>query len=530
VTETPGFGSLTILLVDDDDLDRMNVRRALRSQGIGAELLEVSDAESALEMLRSRAIDCVFLDFYMPRRDGLWLVQQVRAAGIFTPLIVLTGQGDERIAVELMKAGATDYFSKSSITPERVGATLRQALRVCEAEAAYRRSERHLRLAIEATQLGTWDFYPATGRFDWSERCQALFGVSPKELATYECFLNALHPEDRERIHQAVQDALRPTGGVFDVEYRAARSQDGTSRWIRATGRAFFDERGRPLRFLGTVQDIDDRKQLEGQKARLLEAERVARERAEEASRAREDFMAILSHDLRNPLSTITTGVALLQPVARLDATGKAERQLEMISRSAGHMEKLISDLLDLAAIDAGRLVVVPSAQSVPCLIQDAAELHQLIAARKQVRLVQSPSPPLLVHADRERVLQVLSNIIGNAIKFTPAGGTISIGAKADGGSARFSISDSGPGVPQDQLPHLFDRYWQAKPRAGRGIGLGLSIAKGIVDAHAGQIWAESEPGRGTTLHFTLPALESAGKQFESSDSSGMRQPFSAFF
>lgn len=509
MTEAPGFDALRILIVDDDEVDRMVVRRALRSQGVGAELVEASDASSALQMLRSGKFHCAFLDFYMPGHDGLWLVQQVRAAGIFTPLIVLTGQGDERVAVELMKAGASDYFSKSNVTPERVAGSLRQALRVFEAEAAYRESEQHLRLAIEATQLGTWDYFPETGRFRWSERCRSLFGVAPEELVTYEQFLDALHTEDRARTHEAVQRALRSDGGgVFDVEYRAASSQDGTSRWIRATGRAFFDEQGRAVRFIGTVQDIDDRKQLESQRARLLEAERVARERAEEASRVRGDLMAIVSHDLRNPLSTITTGITLLQSIATLDPTGKAPRQLDLILRSAERMAKLISDLLDMASIDEGRLVVTPSVQDADSLLQDAFDFHHLIASSKQVRVVaQKPTASLFVRADRERILQVLSNVVGNAIKFTPAGGVVTIAAESQGTLARFSITDTGPGVSQEQLPHLFDRYWQATPRAGGGIGLGLSIAKGIVDAHGGQIWAESELGKGTTFYFTLPAL-----------------------
>ncbi|HEU4583933.1 MAG TPA: ATP-binding protein [Polyangiaceae bacterium] len=521
MTEAKAFDALKILIVDDDEVDRMTVRRALRSQGIGAELVEASDAASALQLLRSGSIDCTFLDFYMPGHDGLWLVQQARAAGIFTPLIVLTGQGDERIAVELMKAGASDYFSKSQVTAERVAGSLRQALRVFEAETAYRQSEQHLRLAIEATQLGTWDYFPETGRFRWSDRCRSLFGVAPGDLVSYEQFLNALHPEDRERTHEAVQRALyADSGGVFDVEYRAASSEGGASRWIRATGRAFFNEQGRAVRFIGTVQDIDDRKQLESQRTRLLEAERVARQRAEEASRVRDDFMAIVSHDLRNPLSTITTGITLLQSTAKLDPTGKAQRQLDLILRSAERMAKLISDLLDMATIDEGRLVVTPSAQDAAALIQDAWDFHQLLAANKQVRLIaQKPGTALFVLADRERILQVLSNIVGNAIKFTPAGGSVTIAAEAEGARARFSISDTGPGVKPEQLPHLFDRYWQATPRAGGGIGLGLSIAKGIVDAHGGEIWVESEPGHGTTFHFRLPvmAAEPASMEAESS-------------
>jgi signal transduction histidine kinase len=276
-------------------------------------------------------------------------------------------------------------------------------------------------------------------------------------------------------------------------------------RWLRATGRAFFDETGRVSRFIGTAQDIDDRKQLEVQRAQLLEAERVARERAEAASRTREDLMAVVSHDLRNPLSAIATAATLLRRNSDSDPTGRATKQAELILRSADRMARLISDLLDIACIDAGRLSVELLPHSAASLLQEAAELFQLIAADKSLRLtVDAPRPSLLVLADQERVLQVLSNLVGNAIKFTPAGGIIQLRAQTDGDAVRFSVVDTGPGVSAEQLPHVFDRYWQAKRDGRLGIGLGLSIAKGIVEAHGGHIWAESPSGGGSSFQFTL--------------------------
>ncbi len=509
--EAPPSGGLCILLVDDDELDRASVRRALRSEGIEGEILEAADATAGLELLTSRRVQCTFLDFNMPARNGLWLVRQARAQGVLTPLIVLTGQGDEHTAVELMKAGASDYFSKSEITPERVAASLRQALRVFEVEAAYRQSEQRLRLAVEATELGTWDFDPRAQLFGCSERCRALFGLPSSEGVTYESFLAALEAEDRPRVAQAVREALEPASrGIFDVECRTA-GRAGAGRWIRATGRAFFDERGRPLRFIGTAQDIDDRKQLEVQKARLLEAERVARERAEAASRMREDLMAVVSHDLRNPLSAISTAATLLRRTSDADPTGRSTRQVEVILRSADRMARLISDLLDIASIDAGRLAVEAQPLSAAGLLREAAEPFQLLATEKNITLsTLAPAESLHVSADRERVLQVLSNLLGNALKFTPAGGTIQLRAQREAELVCFSVSDTGPGVSAEQLPHIFDRYWQAK-RSGRlGIGLGLSIAKGIVEAHGGRIWAESASGAGSSFHFTLAAAEPA--------------------
>ena len=499
---------LTVLIVDDDDLDRMSLRRALKSGGVEATVMEASGAALGLEMLRSRGADCVFLDFNMPARDGLWLVREARAEGIRTPLIVLTSQGDERTAVELMKAGATDYFSKAHATPERVATTLRQAVRVHEAENAYRQSEQRLRLAVEATQLGTWDFHPASGRLEWSAPCKAHFGLPPDAEVDYPTFLAGLHVDDREHAHQAVQRALDPASrGEYDIEYRVVGLRDGVERWIRATGRAFFDDSGKPYRFIGTTQDIGDRKRLEAERTRLLEAERDARERAEAASRMRQDLVAIVSHDLRNPLSAITTSVTLLERALPADGATRARKYVETIARSTERMGRLISDLLDVASIDAGRLSVEPETRDVATLVSSAIEMLQPVAAGKSIRLDAEPlAQPFAVQADEERILQVLSNLLGNAVKFTREGGAICVRAEPVDSFVRVSVSDTGPGISMEQMPHLFDRYWQAKKDGRLGIGLGLSIAKGIVEAHGGRIWAESTLGKGTTFHFTLPA------------------------
>jgi PAS domain S-box-containing protein len=231
-------------------------------------------------------------------------------------------------------------------------------------------------------------------------------------------------------------------------------------------------------------------------------------EQAQRAVRARDAVLALVSHDLRNPL-----GVILLQTLNLLkfpaadDRRSQGRRAIESVQRSAARMNRLIGDLLDVTSIEAGHLSVVKGREPSGALIAAALEALQDLAIGKSQRLQSDPGqidgPD--VSCDRERMLQVFTNLIGNAIKFSPEGATITVRAEPVGHEVKYSVADNGHGIPPEQLPHIFDRFWQATETAQLGTGLGLSIAKGIVEAHGGRIWAESQVGVGSTFCFTLP-------------------------
>jgi signal transduction histidine kinase len=219
-------------------------------------------------------------------------------------------------------------------------------------------------------------------------------------------------------------------------------------------------------------------------------------------------MVAVVSHDLKNPLTTIQLAVSfLLEDLVPDDAAHQPEReQLNAIHRSAERMYRLIHDLLDVAAIEAGQLAVARSPLAVDVLVTDALELLRPLATAKRIALVTDLPPGLpAVAADRERVLQVFSNLGGNAIKFSPENGRVEIRAAGRDGMVEFAVRDTGPGIAPEDLPHIFDRFWQAKKTARAGVGLGLAIAKGIIEAHGGAVQVESEPGRGSRFTFTLP-------------------------
>jgi signal transduction histidine kinase len=239
----------------------------------------------------------------------------------------------------------------------------------------------------------------------------------------------------------------------------------------------------------------------------LAESER-RREEAEAAVRLREEVLSIVSHDLRNPVSTVAMSASLLKDSDITLNENERLKQLDIIVRSAQRMNRLIQDLLDVAKIEGGRFAVSCRCEDPGALASEACDLFGSLASEKGLRLECRITPKLPpVNVDRDRVIQALSNFLNNAIKFTPSPGAITIGVTPqEEGGVRFFVSDTGPGIAGEELPYLFSRPWQAKRTAHLGSGLGLTIAKGIATAHGGETWAESTPGAGSTFYLTIPS------------------------
>jgi K+-sensing histidine kinase KdpD len=233
--------------------------------------------------------------------------------------------------------------------------------------------------------------------------------------------------------------------------------------------------------------------------------EQVAREGLERAVRSRDEILGIVAHDLRNPLNVISAAANSLHH--RL-SDSVSRRPLERIMRAAQRAEHLIRDLLDLSAIEGGHFSIEKRPIDTSNTILSALDSQQGLAATSCVILASDLSPALpWIEADEERILEVLENLVGNAVKFTMAGGTVTVGAALREQNIVIWVKDNGPGIAADQLTHLFDRFWQASKTDRRGTGLGLTICKAIVEAHGGRIWAESELGAGTTVFFTIPGF-----------------------
>jgi PAS domain S-box-containing protein len=250
--------------------------------------------------------------------------------------------------------------------------------------------------------------------------------------------------------------------------------------------------------------DLLTAEQLAQRAARTIDNGRLY-DHAKRAIRARDEVLAVVSHDLRNPLSTISLSASLLLDEST-ERRAEPSRFLGVIKRSADQANTMIKNLLDVSSIEAGHFSVNRSREDIAELMRQAHELLSPLAEKKSIHLDwEVPGEHLMASADANQLHRVFSNLVGNAIKFTPEGGVVSVRASVIDGDLQFSVSDNGPGIAAEELPHVFDRFWQGRKGDRRGAGLGLSIVRGIVEAHGGRIWVESRLGSGTSFHFTVP-------------------------
>ena len=357
--------------------------------------------------------------------------------------------------------------------------------------------ERFAALVDNLDRAYVWSADATTFRIDYiSARVEPLLGhPRARWLAEPDLWRRCVHPED----YAAFEDTLRRA--VAERE-----DQRCTYRCLTADGRLVWLHTGVHVALLDSARpqlqcvsfDITADKAAEV-------ALRVAVDQAGRAVLARDDLLALVSHDLKNPLSSILYAIESMANTAARDDDQRSRKSIDIIRRAAGTMSRLITDLLDVASIEAGKLAVELQPVAIGALIADAIDAIEPAATRKSLRLVSDVAAQLpAVFADRGRIQQVLGNLLGNAIKFTAAEGVVTVAVRPLAGALEIAVTDTGPGISADGLAHVFDRFWQARTTARHGTGLGLSIVHGIVHAHGGEVRVASTVGVGSTFAFTL--------------------------
>ena len=248
------------------------------------------------------------------------------------------------------------------------------------------------------------------------------------------------------------------------------------------------------------------------QKSDLLSGEKVSHDLTKTALVTRDQFLVVVSHDLKNPLSAISTSAGLMRRGLSKDVgdVSSLSRYLDIIERNAANMDRMISDLLDVERMANEKLILKLERVDLSALLRECADLFASVVASKSFSMtIQTSHESIFADVDHDRVLQVLSNLIGNALKFTPKGGTIKLSAQKQGTEIEISVTDNGPGIPEKKRSQVFERFSQLRMNDRRGLGLGLFISKWIVEAHKGRIWVTSDVGKGSKVSFTLPVTVS---------------------
>ncbi|HVF15253.1 MAG TPA: PAS domain-containing protein [Steroidobacteraceae bacterium] len=363
-------------------------------------------------------------------------------------------------------------------------------------ELAVRESEQRLRFALRAANAGAWEMNAITGETFWSEEFRDLYGYDASTPATREQWGERLHPDDRRRMLVDFTERLKPGSTEFHREFRIVHPTRGV-RWLHTAGSIERDASGRAIKMRGISIDISRIKQVEDE--------------LREADQRKNEFLATLAHELRNPLAPIRNGLEIL----RLRQSGElAERARSMMDRQLQQMVRLIDDLLEVSRITRGKIQLNRETIELGAALQSAIEVSKpLIDAAGHKLTVDIPPQSLVVDGDLTRLAQVFGNLLNNAAKYTDSGGCIWLNAAVAGDRVRVSVRDTGIGIAAADLPYIFDRFWRADRARSRaseraGFGLGLAIAQWIAQAHGGSLTVQSRLGRGSVFTVTLPTAD----------------------
>jgi PAS domain S-box-containing protein len=538
-----------VLLVDDQVRNLEALQAVLATSG--CTLLCAQSANEALLYLLEHEFAAIVLDIRMPGMSGLELAQLIksRKRSRHIPILFITAHLlEEKDILRGYEVGAVDYLTKP-LNPEilrskiavfvdlyrksralsvandalqreiaereRAQAALRVAnqelesrveartAEVLQAHAVLQASEERLRLALDAGRMGTWELDEVTqiGQLD-DTQC-VLLGIPPDSgTLPARAFYDLVHSDDRELLRERVNRARVESisgVGIFEVDFRVVRPLDGSVRWLHCSGRSLAGAPGRPPRTVGVTFDITGRKESE--------------QALTEADRRKNDFLATLAHELRNPLAPIRNAVEVL--ILKGPAHPELQWARQLIARQVQQLTRLVDDLLDISRITRDKLELRREAVDLASIVEAAVETSRpLVDGGRHTLTVKLPPEPLMLDADATRLSQVVANLLNNAARYSDDEGQIELTVERDGCDAVIHVVDKGHGIAPEMLPRVFDMFVQggsSEHRSGSGLGVGLALAKRLVEMHEGNITARSNGlGQGCEFVIRLPTLSTA--------------------
>lgn len=498
-----------ILLVDDDKIDVMAFERALLKTGLIYKLTSFERAIDAIQTLKRKEFDCIFLDYRLQGIDGLTMLKRIQDLNITTPIVSITSQGNEKLAVEMMKAGAFDYFTKDQIGEEKLHRMLTnvetfhtERSQRFAAQEELRQITKNLAEAQEIANLGSWK-YEVNGEDEyWSDHAFHLFGAEKgKDMPSLEKFFAVVQEEDKELV-KSTFDKVSSTLLVQEIECKIDHP-DGM-KWLLNRVQPILTEEGELDSIVGTSQDITQQKIVQ---AELMDA----KQKAEAAADAKTDFLSNMSHEIRTPMNAILGFTDILFKEQNLSPVGNDN--LKLIKYSADNLLVIINDILDFSKIESGKVTLERINFNPEKVLDNLLSTLKMKAEEKGIKLtgeVDSDVPSALI-GDPYRINQIFINLTNNAIKFTDFGEAIikiKLASKSEG-KARlfFSVTDTGIGIPEDKMGTIFESFTQAQTDTTRlfgGTGLGLPITKRLIEMLGGEIKVKSTPKVGSEFYFEL--------------------------
>ena len=499
--------SIAILHLEDSDLDADLIAQRLARTGFGGSLVRASTrAEFCAQLASACPFHVILSDYQLPDIDGPEALRLAREFRPDVPFLIVSGALGEELAVDTLKLGATDYVLKhrlERLAPaiERAVAEAHERAERCRAERAAEEARERLALAQRASRSGVFDWLIPENRVVWTPELEDLYGIPRGAFeGTYDDWVKRVVPEDLSVVEATVRRCMTELAENAEYEFRALLP-NGTRRWFAGKARFFFGPLGAPVRMVGINIDIHDRKLIEEQ---LRHSEELLKEQ----DRRKDEFLALLAHELRNPLAPLRNGIQILRLAnGHGDAAARAR---DMMERQLVHMVRLIDDLLDISRINRNKLHLQRARVALADVVESAVEtVRPFIEAARHALTVTLPPEPVVLDADLTRLAQVFSNLLTNSAKYTPPGGRIDLAAVVRSGDVVVTVRDSGAGIPSDYLPRIFDMFSQADrvvERASGGLGIGLALVKALVEMHGGTVTAQSDgPETGSTFTVSLP-------------------------